>query len=161
MGKKSIKENKNIYFQSREEAGLTRAQASEAMEYVSESRIEKIETGKVTVHPEDVVAMADAYKKPNLCNYFCANECRIGQDYVPEIKLSSLSEIALGLLSSLNALDKEKERIIDITEDGQISDDELEDFYAIKDRLEKLSLTIDSLNLWVDQAIADKKLKEK
>ena len=47
MGKKSIKENKNIYFQSREEAGLTRAQASEAMEYVSESRIEKIENGYI------------------------------------------------------------------------------------------------------------------
>jgi putative ABC transport system permease protein len=42
MGKKSVKENKNIYFQSREEAGLTRAQASELMDFISESRIEKM-----------------------------------------------------------------------------------------------------------------------
>ena len=31
MGRKSVKKNKNIYFTSREGAGLTRAQASEAM----------------------------------------------------------------------------------------------------------------------------------
>ena len=43
MGRKSIKTDKNIYFRSREEAGLTRAEASEAMVYVSESRIDKIE----------------------------------------------------------------------------------------------------------------------
>lgn len=155
MGKRSTKENKNIYFRSREEAGLTRAQASELMEYVSESRIEKIENEKVVIHPEDVVAMADAYKKPNLCNYYCSNECRIGQNYIPEIKLSSLSEISLGILASLNDLGKKKERLIEITEDGKISEDELSDFIAIKDKLDKLSNTIDSLKLWMEQALAN------
>ena len=43
MGKKSTKENKNIYQTSREEAGLTREKASELMEFVSADRIEKIE----------------------------------------------------------------------------------------------------------------------
>ena len=82
MGRKSIKKNKNIYFTSREDAGLTRAQASEAMGYVSESRIDKIENGRTAVQPDDVVAMAKAYKKPGLCNYYCTHECRIGQDNV-------------------------------------------------------------------------------
>ena len=51
MGKKSIKENKNIYQISREDAGLTRSQASEALVFMSDSRIEKInadETGAKT-----------------------------------------------------------------------------------------------------------------
>ena len=43
MGRASVRENKNIYQQCREERGLTRAQASECMEWVTESRIEKIE----------------------------------------------------------------------------------------------------------------------
>ena len=64
MGKKSTKENKNIYQQSREEAGLTREKASELMEFVSADRIEKIESEKSAPHPEEVLAMADAYKKP-------------------------------------------------------------------------------------------------
>ena len=155
MGKKSVKENKNIYFQSREEAGLTRAQASEKMEFISESRIEKIETEKVTVHPEDVVAMAEAYKKPGLCNYYCSLECRIGQDYVPEVKLSSLAEISLGILASVNSLNEQKDRLIEIAEDGTISSDELPDFLAIQERLEKLALTVDYLKLWVDHAVAN------
>ena len=46
MGKKSTKENKNMYFQCREAAGLTRAQASELLGFISESRIEKIESEK-------------------------------------------------------------------------------------------------------------------
>lgn len=57
MGKKSTKENKNIYFQSRENANLTRAQASELIGCISESKIEKIENGTASAQPEDVVAM--------------------------------------------------------------------------------------------------------
>ncbi len=158
MGKRSTKENKNIYFLSREEAGLTRAQASELMEYVSESRIEKIENEKVLIHPEDVVAMAEVYKKPNLCNYYCSNECRIGQNNVPEIKPSSLSEISLGILASINDLNKKKERLIEIAEDGKISEDEIPDFISIKDKLDKLSITIDSLKLWMEQALANNEI---
>ncbi len=155
MGKKSTKENKNIYFQSREDAGLTRAQASEKMEYVSESRIEKIESGTSLPQPDDVTAMAKAYKKPELCNYFCTHECSIGQEMIPEVQLSSLSEIVLGLLSSLNTLDTQKNRLIDITADGRIDDNELEDFARIKNRLDQLSITIEGLKLWCSKTIAD------
>ena len=44
MGKRSTKENKNIYQLYREEAELTREKASEKMEYISADRIEKIES---------------------------------------------------------------------------------------------------------------------
>ena len=158
MGKKSIKEDKNIYFQSREEAGLTRAQASEIMGFISESRIEKIESEKTTVQPEDVVAMAEAYKKPSLCNYYCSHECRIGEAYVPEIKLSSLAEISLGILSSINSLNQQKDRLIEIASDGKINEDEVTDFLLTQSRLEKLSLSIDSLKLWLENAIANGQL---
>ena len=43
MGRKSTKENKNIYHISREEAGLSREAAAEKMEFISSDRIEKIE----------------------------------------------------------------------------------------------------------------------
>lgn len=43
MGKRSVKANKNMFQVAREEMGLSRASASEQMEYISESRIEKIE----------------------------------------------------------------------------------------------------------------------
>lgn len=158
MGKKSIKENKNIYFEAREEAGLTRAQASEIIGTISESRLEKLETGKTAVVPEDVVDMSRAYKRPDLCNYYCTHECRIGQDSVPEVKSSSLSEIVLGMLAALNSLDAQKNRLIDITADGVISDDELPDFVSIQKQLDQIDLTVEALKLWVASTIADGKI---
>ncbi len=58
MGRASIKENKNVYQLKREEL------------------------------PEEVLIMADKYKSSELCNYYCSNQCPIGQQYVPEIILT-------------------------------------------------------------------------
>lgn len=112
-----------------------------------------MENGATLPQPEDVVLMAKAYQNPRLCNYYCANECRIGQEYVPEVQIAGLPEITLGILSSLNALDKYKERLIEITENGQITDDELPDFAKIEDCLEKISITVESLKLWIRDTI--------
>ncbi len=161
MGKKSTKENKNIYQLSREEKGLTRAEASESLEFVSESRIEKIESEKSEPHPEEVLAMAETYQKPELCNYYCSQKCPIGQEYVPELEMRELSQIVLEMLASLNSLNKEKDRLIEITSDGVISEDELMDFAIIQDRLGKISLTIDSLQLWVNHTIASGAIDKK
>ncbi len=162
MGKRSIREDKNIFFESREEAGLTRAQASELLGGISDSSLEKMETGKTSIYPEDVVAMARAYKKPELCNYYCTHECAIGKTSVPEAKLSSLSEIVLGMLSSLNSLDTQKNRLIDITADGVISDDELADFAEIQKNLDHIDSAVESLKIWVANTITEGKInKEK
>ena len=61
MGKKSIRENKNIYQTSRENMEYTRERAGELMEYVSSDRIEKIESGKSLPHPDEIIAMAECY----------------------------------------------------------------------------------------------------
>ncbi len=162
MGKKSIKENKNIYFETRDKLGLSRAQASELMEGISESSLEKMETGKTSIYPEDVVLMAKAYKRPDLCNYYCTHECAIGKNSVPEVKISSLSEIVLGMLSSLNSLERRMDRLIEITADGEISDDELSDFASIQNQLEHIDATVEALKLWVKGTIAEGKInKEK
>jgi hypothetical protein len=78
--------------------------------------------------PWDVIAMADAYKKPELCNYYCSQKCPIGEKYTPEIKVKDLSQVVLELLASLNSMRNKQERLIQITADGAIGKDELEDF---------------------------------
>lgn len=79
MGKQSTRENKTIYQLCREEKELTREKASELMAGVSSSRIEKIEYETQEPTPYDVVQMADCYKRPDLCNYYCSHKCAIGQ----------------------------------------------------------------------------------
>lgn len=154
MGKRSVKEDKSIYQLSREEQGLTRAQASELMGFLSESRIEKIENRRSSVYPDEILAMAKAYKKPSLCNSYCANECPIGQQYVPEIEVKELSQIVIEMLASLNALTRQKDRMVEIIADGQVDDEELRDFIAIQDGLEKVSLVAETLKLWVNNTVA-------
>lgn len=158
MGRKSTKENKNIYQISREEMNYSREAASEQLGFISSDRIEKIENERSLPHPEEVLAMAKCYKNPSLCNYFCSHECPIGMEYVPEIKTKELSQITLEMLATLNKLTREKERLIEITVDGELSEDELPDFLNIKQELEKMALAIDSLNLWLDHTIASGKI---
>lgn len=160
MGRSSTKENKNIYQQSRENASLTREAAAEKLEFISASKIEKIEYEKTLPHPEEVLAMAKCYKDPSLCNYYCSHECPIGQEYVPEVSFKELSQITLEMLASLNALEKEKNRLIEITVDGVISEDELNDFKKIQTQLSQISLAIDSLQLWVEKALIDGKIAD-
>ena len=158
MGRKSTKENKNIYQISRESLSLTREAAAEKLGFISDDRIEKIENDKSSAHPDEVLAVAAAYKNPSLCNYYCSHECPIGIKYVPEIKVKDLSQITLEMLATLNRLTKEKERLIEITVDGELSEDEIRDFHKIKMDLEKMAMAIDSLNLWLDNTVASGKI---
>ena len=158
MGRVSKKANKNIYQLRREELGLSREKASEILGSVPPERIEKIESEKSFPHPDEIMAMAEGYKMPDLCNYYCANECPIGKQYVPEIKIKDLSKIVLEMLASLNAMNRKKERLIEISADGTIDDNEIQDFIIIQEELERISITVETLQLWVEKMLADNKI---
>ena len=154
MARVSTKENKNLYQTTREALHLTREAAGELLESVAPERIEKIENERCLPHPDEVLVMAEKYKQPSLCNYYCANQCPIGQQYVPEVKIKDLSQIILEMLASLNAMNKRKERLIEITADGKISGDELIDFIHIQKELERISITVETLQLWAERMLA-------
>lgn len=59
MGKQSTRENKTFYQICREEAGLTRSEASEKMTAVSDSKIEKFEYEMQEPTPYDIIQMAE------------------------------------------------------------------------------------------------------
>ena len=153
MARASTKENKTIYQLTRESLKLTREEASALLETMSAERIEKIENERSMPHPDEVLLMSDKYKHPSLCNHYCANQCPIGQQYVPEVKMKELSQIVLEMLASLNSMNKQKDRLIEITADGTISDDELEDFIFIQEELERISITVETLQLWCEKML--------
>lgn len=155
MGRSSTRENKTRYQLAREELGLSREKASELLETIAPERIEKIESKRSLPRPDEVLIMAEKYKTPSLCNYFCARQCPIGQQYVPEIRNSELSDIVLKMLASLNAMDRKKERLIEIAADGTISKDEIDDFVRIQKELERISVTVETLQLWVEKMLAN------
>ena len=149
---------KNIYRQARDNMEITREAAVDlftengfSMPY---ERIERIEKDKFDPTPEEVNAMAKVYKMPELQNYFCTHQCAIGKECVPEVKIKELSQIILGMLASLNSMQRKQERLIEITEDGEISDDELKDFVYIQNELDRISMTVKTLRLWSEQQLA-------
>lgn len=154
MGRNSVKENKNIYQLTRESLGLSREKASDLLETIPPERIEKIENEKVVPYPEDILTMAEKYKSPDLCNYYCSKQCPIGRHYVPEVKIKDLSQIVLEMLASLNSMNRKKDRLIEITADGKIANDEIEDFIKIQKELEHISVTVETLQLWVEKMLA-------
>ena len=153
MARKSTKENKNIYQRTREALNLTREEASELLVTMSPERIEKIENERSTPHADEVLLMSDTYRHPSLCNYYCANQCPIGQQYVPEVKIKDLSQIVLETLASLNAVQKKKDRLVEITVDGKITGDELADFVNIQNELERISIAVETLQLWCERLL--------
>lgn len=58
------------------------------------------------------------------------------------------------MLVSLNSMQKEKERLIEITVDGKISGDELADFIFIQEKLERISVAVETLQLWAERMLA-------
>ena len=155
MARVSSKKDKNIYQKTRENLDLSRESASELLEWISPERIERIENEKSAPNPDEVLQMADKYKVPRLCNYYCSNQCPIGQEYVPEVKMKELSQITLELLASLNTMNSQRERLIEITVNGTIDDDEIADFVGIQEELERISVTVETLQLWSEKMLAN------
>ena len=155
MGRASTKENKNRYQLVREELELTREEAAEKLGVISADRLEKIENKRIDPQPYDVLAMSQGYKRPSLCNYYCSHECPIGKQYVPEVQVKELSSIVLEMLASLNSVNKQRDRLIEITADGKISGDEIDDFIYIQEELERISITVETLQLWAEKMLAN------
>ena len=161
MGRRSTRENKSAYQLARESQGLTVEKAGEMMDGISPERLSKLENGTTRIQPEDIVLMAEAYKAPGLCNYYCTHECAIGRQTIEEVEVKSFSQIAIETINSLNRIARQKDRLLEIVEDGQVRPDEYEDFLVIKTTLDKIAASVNALQLWVDGQIAEGKLDKK
>ena len=160
MGRKSTRENKSIYQITRESLGLTREKAGELIPGFSPERIEKIENERVQIRPDDVKLMAEYYKAPGLCNYYCSEECPIGKGRTPQVESRELVQIAVETINGINRLNRVKDRLLEIAEDGTISPDEYEDFAEIRETLEKLQVSVSTLQLWLEQKMAEGEIRE-
>ena len=161
MGRKSVKENKNVYQLKREELGLSREQAALQLNGLSEDQIERIENGSRAPHPDEVLALAEGYAAPSLRNFYCTNQCPIGMKHGVVIETSDLPAITLQTLASLNEMEKYKDRFIEISADSVIDDSELEDFRTIRQTLKKIALSVASLRMWVEEVEAKNAVAQK
>lgn len=153
MGKKATKAADNMYYLARceaaehENAFSSREKAAEIIG-IDRTRLARIELDTISPYPEEVKAMAEAYNVPELCNSYCARECPIGRENVPEVTMDDFDRLALKVLGSLQDIDSLRASLIAISEDGVIEERERPAFQEILDSLEKISTNAKALQLW-------------
>lgn len=153
MGKKATKAADNMYYLARREAAETNqdfASREKAAEIIGmdRTRLARIELDTLSPYPEEVKAMSSAYNTPELCNTYCARECPIGRNSVPEITIDDFDRLALKVLGSLKDIDSLRASLIAISEDGVIEEKERPAFHQILESLEKISTNAKALQLW-------------
>lgn len=150
-----MNENNNVYFKARKKAALyderlySREGASELLG-VSVSTLADYELGNTKVVPVDkVVLMADLYKSPELIAGYCVNECPVHGFLPLATEERSIQGIALRLLRGFNEdeLKTMKEDLIEITEDGEISPEEIPKLKEILEKLESMAKVISEMKI--------------
>lgn len=155
MGKGSINENTNVYFKARKRAAeynerlYSREGAAELLG-ISVSTLADYELGNTKVVPVDkVVLMSDLYNAPELITGYCMRECPVHGFLPLATEEKSIQGIALRLLKGFNEdeLKAMKEDLIEITEDGIISCEEIPKLKAILNKLESMAEVISEMKI--------------
>lgn len=153
MSNLTAETSSNAFFQARCEAAAhneqlrSREGAADAMS-INRGRLYRIEKGVITPYPEEVHLMADLYNAPELRNYYCTEMCPLGCE-VSKAAVEDLDRITVRAVSSFRRLEKTKELLLDITEDGIVSDDERQDMHKVLESLEELEGIAQSMKIWI------------
>ena len=150
----------SIYFQSRIEASKhnknfrSRESASEYFG-ISVASLANYER-EITVPPKHVIMMmAEAYNAPQLRNQYCLHQCEIGRKQPISDDIKTLEAVTVGIVAKLDEDDVEgmKQKLLEIAEDGKITEDEEEEFREVSEALDKLAVSISELRLLKEKVI--------
>ena len=98
---------------------------------------------------DNAVLMADLYNAPELLNYYCLHECPIGKNRPISAEVVSIDRATIKLLRRLQSgvLTDLRDKLLEISEDGVISDDELPILQEIVDNLDGISRAASELKI--------------
>ena len=117
--RKDEPKKKNLIWIARENAGLTRKEVEARCPWMTESRLQKIESGTQRMTPDDVHALSAIYGDKELCRTYCQRVCKIGTVCNPaDDECKPVAQIVLEMLSALNAANRRKDQLVDIAADG-------------------------------------------
>lgn len=164
MGRGATKASTNVWYQARIEASKTNEKlksrfgaADEAG--MSEDAIKNTELGLEKCMPvEKAVILADLYGAPQLLPHYCLNECPIGRNSPISDELLPIERVTVRLLKALKdgEIESVKESLLDIAEDGHISQEEIPELQEVMEHLNTLSIAISQLRNDLEKRIREK-----
>ncbi len=156
MGRRPTKAADNPFCQARLKAAeynekfFSKEYAAEQL-HISASQLQDYELGITKcIPPENILRMADLYNAPELRNLYCREMCPLGGD-VPVLELEDLDRITVKAMASLRKVAQTKELLLDITEDGVISNEEKPSLVKILKTLDEISAVAQSLKVWTEK----------
>lgn len=161
MGRDATKALGNPWYEARKNAAkyderlLSREGAAEMLG-MSVSSVADAELGLTKCMPVDkAVLMADLYKAPHLLNHYCLNECPIGCKHCISEEVYGIERITVKLLRNLKVddLEKVKNKLLDIAEDGIIDEFEKPEFKGILEYLEQIARIVSELKIIGDTVL--------
>ena len=153
MGREARKAAGNPWYEARKKAAeyddrlCSREGAAERLG-MSVSAVADAELGLTKCMPVDkAVLMADLYNAPQLLNYYCLHECPIGCRHSISDEVVDIDRVTVKLLKGLRVdkLEEIKDSLLDIAEDGKITDDEKPELKEVLDYLDSLAKTVSEL----------------
>jgi len=162
MAKTVTKASSNVYCQARlaaakfNDAFNSREGAAEYLG-ISKDALTKYELGLCKIVPvEAVVMMAEVYNAPELLNLYCTRDCPIGAvGMVSAAEVKSIELITLRMLNTLKDVEKSKEELLEIVQDGVIQEAEKPQLKEIIKFFEKVEQNVCELKLWALKNLKD------
>lgn len=153
MANITAKTSANVFYKARcaaakhNETLSSREGAADIMS-IDRGRLYRIESGIANPYPEEVHLMADLYNAPELKNFYCRECCPLGND-VPEVSMSEIDRITIKAIASFRKVEETKEILLDITEDGIVSEKEKPEMKKVLRNLEELEKVTENLRVWI------------
>lgn len=156
MGRRPTKAADNPFCQARLRAAeynekfFSKEYAAEQL-HISAGQLQDYELGITKcIPPDNILRMADLYRAPELRNLYCREMCPLGGD-VPVLELEDLDRITVKAMASLRKAAETKELLLDITEDGVITDEEKPSLKRILATLDEITAIAQSLKVWTEK----------
>ena len=163
MGREARKAAGNPWYEARKKAAeyddrlCSREGAAERLG-MSASAVADAELGLTKCMPVDkAVLMADLYNAPHLLNYYCLHECPIGCRHSISDEVVDIDRVTVKLLKNLRVdrLEEIKDSLLDIAEDGKITDDEKPELKEVLEYLDSLAKTVSELKTLGEMALGE------
>ncbi|MFW2488212.1 helix-turn-helix domain-containing protein [Clostridium chromiireducens] len=125
-----VQQYRNIYQIARKCTGFTQEKASELMN-ISVDSLRAYEGDKRVPLDNIVIKMIEIYYAQYLAYQHMKTKTQIGEEFLPELQFKFLAEAVLAFLDEYEDLEKIKKLMIRISRDGQIDDNEKDDWEKV------------------------------
>lgn len=155
MSKNATKASDNVFYRARSSASKyndrlgSREGASEELG-IDRTRLARIELGSLAPYPEEILLMAEIYNAPELKPLYCREMCPLGKD-MPKVEIETLDRITVKALASFKKISSVKEDLLDIVEDGIVSEDERPELERIMETLDEVVQVSQNLRIWIEK----------